>query len=140
VKSDAVYRLVKSLLEKDVPIHGVGLQMHVSIEYSPAPQDIGANIKRLNDLGLEVHVTEMDVRLRLPAESTDLVRQAEIYRDVLKACLSSEKCTAFVMWGFTDRYSWIPGFFSGYGSALIFHESYSPKPAYYYILKSLIDP
>ncbi len=140
VKSDAVYNLVKNLLEKGVPIHGVGLQMHVSTEYYPAPQDIAANIKRLSDLGLEIHITEMDVRVRLPAKSADLVRQAEIYRDVLMVCLSSEKFTAFVMWGFTDRYSWIPGFFSGYGSALIFDENYHPKPAYYYILKSLMQP
>ncbi|MBO3841491.1 MAG: endo-1,4-beta-xylanase [Candidatus Brockarchaeota archaeon] len=140
VKSDAVYNLVKSLLEKGVPIHGVGLQMHVSTEHYPTPQEISANIKRLSDLGLDIHITEMDVRLKLPAESADLVRQAEIYRDVLMVCLSSEKCTAFVMWGFTDRYSWIPEFFSGYGSALIFDESYNPKPAYYYILKSLIRP
>jgi len=34
VKSNAVYNLVKRLLEKDVPIHGVGL-MHVSLENPP---------------------------------------------------------------------------------------------------------
>ncbi|NHV99577.1 MAG: endo-1,4-beta-xylanase [Thaumarchaeota archaeon] len=140
VKSDAVYNLVKTLLEKGVPIHGVGLQMHVSTEHYPAPQEVVANIKRLGDLGLEVHITEIDVRIRLPADSKSLVKQAEIYRDMLKACLSSKKCTAFVMWGFTDRYSWIPGFFNGYGSALIFDENYNPKPAYYYILRTLMEP
>ncbi|MBS7648514.1 endo-1,4-beta-xylanase, partial [Candidatus Bathyarchaeota archaeon] len=45
----------------------------------------------------------------------------------------------FVMWGFTDEYSWIPSYFSGYGAALIFDESYRPKPAYYYIVKVLIE-
>jgi len=140
VKSDAVYNLVKTLLEKGVPIHGVGLQMHISTEYYPAPQQVAANIKRLGDLGLEIHITEIDVRIRLPADSKSLIRQAEIYRDMLEVCLSYKKCTAFVMWGFTDRYSWIPGFFSGYGSALIFDEHYNPKPAYYYILRLLMEP
>lgn len=136
-KSDAVYNLVKNLLEKGVPIHGVGLQMHVSVEWPPNTNDIYANIKRLNELGLEVHITEMDVRIREPATDEDLIRQAEIYRNVLKVCLNAKNCKAFVMWGFTDRYSWIPFFFSGYGSALIFDEDYQPKLAYQYLLTTL---
>ena len=139
VKSNAVYNLVKNLLEKGVPIHGVGLQMHVSLESPPNPQEVAANIKRLNELGLFVHITEMDVRIKTPPRWEDFVRQAEIYYNILKVCLSADNCKAFIMWGFTDKYSWIPGFFSGYGSALIFDESYSPKPAYYYIAKALIE-
>lgn len=138
-KSDSVYNLIKSLLECGVPIHGVGLQMPVSLEYFPSTQSVAANLKRLNDLGLDVHVTEMDVRIRMPVTSEELTRQAEIYRDILKACLSAKNCTAFVIWGFTDRYSWIPSFFSGYGSALIFDELYEPKPAYYYIFQTLME-
>lgn len=139
VKSDAVYNLIKGLLENGVPVHGVGLQMHVSVENPPAPSEVLANIKRLNDLGLVVHITEMDVRVRTPPQWEDLVRQAEIYRDILKVCLSAGNCKVFVMWGFTDKYSWIPSYFSGYGAALIFDESYRPKPAYYYIVKVLIE-
>jgi len=120
-----------------VPIHGVGIQMHASLDNFPAPENIAANIKRFNNLGLEVHITEMDVRLKLPPAREDLIKQAEIYRDMLKICLSSQKCTAFIIWGVTDRYSWIPDTFKGYGSALIFDESYNPKPAYYYLLKTL---
>jgi endo-1,4-beta-xylanase len=111
--------------------------MHASLDNFPAPENIAANIKRFNNLGLEVHITEMDVRLKLPPAREDLIKQAEIYRDMLKICLSSQKCTAFIIWGVTDRYSWIPDTFKGYGSALIFDESYNPKPAYYYLLKTL---
>lgn len=139
VKSNATYNLVKSLLEKGVPIHGVGLQMHLSLENPLNPQEVEANIKRLNDLGLEVHITEMDVRIRMPARWEDLIEQAKIYRDILRACLSVERCKAFVIWGFTDKYSWIPGHFSGYGAALIFDESYVPKPAYYFIAETLVE-
>jgi len=32
--ADAIYDLVKGLLERGVPIHGVGLQMHISLESS----------------------------------------------------------------------------------------------------------
>jgi hypothetical protein len=34
------------------------------------------------------------------------------------------------MWGFTDKYSWIPGSFPGWGDALIYDTNYQPKPAY----------
>jgi endo-1,4-beta-xylanase len=133
-KSDAVYNLVKNLTESGVPIDGVGLQMHTSLESPPVFEDIAANFKRLNDLGLEVQVTELDVRIRVPATTADLTQQANIYRDMLDVCLSADDCTAFVMWGFTDRYSWIPSANPGYGSALIFDESYNPKLAYYALI------
>jgi endo-1,4-beta-xylanase len=137
VKSDAVYNLVKNLTESGVPINGVGLQMHLSLDSPPAMKDVAANIKRLNDLGLDVQVTEMDVRVRTPATANDLIQQANIYRDVLEVCLSANKCTAFVMWEFTDLYSWIPNSFPGYGSATIFDDLYNPKPAYYTLLSTL---
>jgi len=138
-KSDAVYNLVKGLLERGVPIHGVGLQMHVSLEYSPKPEEVAANIKRLGNLGLEVHITEMDVRIKLPVSKEKLSEQARIYGEIFKVYLDAENCTAFVMWGFTDRYSWIPSFFSGYGAALIFDGSYRPKQAYYALWRALVN-
>jgi endo-1,4-beta-xylanase len=134
-KSDRVYTLVKGMLERDVPIHGVGLQMHIPVDKVPA--GLQANIQRLADLGLEVHITELDVRI--PGELTleKLNRQAETYRQVLEACLAVEKCTAFITWGFTDRYSWVPGFFAGWGSALLFDSHYRPKPAYEALMEAL---
>lgn len=128
-KWDATYALVRDLLQRGVPIHGVGLQMHVSLDSCPEPQDVAANIERLAALGLEVHITEMDVRIEMPATQEELDKQACIYRDMLRVCLSAENCTAFVLWGFADSHSWIPDFFQGCGAALIFDEAYDPKPA-----------
>jgi endo-1,4-beta-xylanase len=139
-KSDAIYRLLKDLLQRGVPVQGVGLQMHISLDSPPRAADIAANIQRLGELGLEVHITEMDVRARTPASAADLERQAAVYRSVLGACLDSPYCKAFVLWGFTDRYSWIPGFFQGYGSALIFDEAFAPKPAYQALKDGLAGP
>ena len=59
-----------------------------------------------------------------------LAAQAQLYREMLSACLAAMKCTAFVMWGFTDRYSWIPQFTGHPDAPLIFDKSYRPKPAY----------
>lgn len=131
-KSDAIYNLLKGLLQRGVPVNGVGLQMHVSIDAYPDPQDVLANMKRLVALGLEVQITEMDVQIQhdhRPMEQR-LEAQAQIYRDMLSACLAAKNCTAFAMWGFIDRYSWIPQFTGHPDAPLIFDESYRPKPAY----------
>lgn len=130
-KSDAVYALVSDLIDDGVPIDGVGFQAHLSTEYgAPSASDLAANMQRFGDLGLQVAITELDVRIPLPASSQELSEQADIYRRMLNACLDATNCSTFTMWGFTDRYSWVPDTFEGEGAALIFDEEYTPKPAY----------
>lgn len=132
-KSDAIYALVKGLLQRGAPINGVGLQMHVNIEKYPKPQDVLANMQRLAALGLEVQITEMDVRIQGDARpmQAKLDTQSIIYRDMLSTCLSVIQCTAFVMWGFTDAHSWIPAATGHPDAPLIFNEQYRSKPAYF---------
>lgn len=95
---------------------------------------MAANIKRITDLGLDVHITELDVRLPVDssgiASSSSLATQAQIYHDIVAMCLKYPRCRAVQTWGFTDRYSWIPGTYPGTGAALEFDASYQPKPAY----------
>ncbi len=140
-KSDAIYTLVKGLLQRGIPISGVGLQMHVSLKTSPKPQDVLTNMKRLTALGLEVQITEMDVAIQgdpRPMEEK-FAAQAQIYRDMLSVCLSVRNCTAFVMWGFTDRYSWIPLATGHPDAPLIFDGEYRAKPAYYGLVDVLSE-
>jgi endo-1,4-beta-xylanase len=138
-KSDAIYNLVKSLLEKGVPIHGIGLQMHIRVEWHPDPQSVAENIRRFRELGLRVEITEMDVAIRLPVSEEELTKQAEIYKEIFKAYLDSDSPQAFIMWGFTDKHSWIPYAFPGYGAALVFDENYNPKPAYYALIEAMLE-
>lgn len=134
-KSDALYIIVRDFKRRGVPIDGIGLQMHI-LSLAINAHAVAANIQRFVKLGVQVHITEMDVALPVDAEgnvrhSDDLVRQAQIYRDIAKACLRNSGCTAFQTWGFTDKYSWI-GWFTQHrkGAALPFDREYRPKPAY----------
>jgi endo-1,4-beta-xylanase len=129
-KSDGVYDLVQGMLERGVPIHGVGLQMHIAASGGPSKRAFLENMSRLAELGLEVHITELDVRIHGDPTASKLERQAETYRDVIKLCLEADNCTSFIMWGFTDRYSWIPSWRPGFGHGLIFDDQYQSKPAY----------
>jgi endo-1,4-beta-xylanase len=131
-KSDAIYKMAQDFKSRGVPLDGIGLQMHLTAQPPPF-SSMEANIKRLTDLGLEVQITELDVRLPVDAtgaaSAADLATESRIYRQVAALCLGSARCTALQTWGFTDKYSWIPGEYHGLGAALEFDFHYAPKPA-----------
>jgi endo-1,4-beta-xylanase len=57
--------------------------MHVGVQrpVAPTPADLRANLRRLGDLGLEVTITEMDVRLdgATGGAAEVLKRQGQVY-------------------------------------------------------------
>ena len=136
-KSDAVYRLVAGLKHRGVPIDGVGLQSHFVGLIGPTKAQAEANMARLGALGLEVAVTEMDVALVVPDASSALQTEARIYGYMFSACQAEPNCHTFVVWEFTDKYSWIPGAMPGFGAADLFDASVQPKPAYFTLLHDL---
>lgn len=141
-KSQAIYVMIQSLLKMDIPIDGVGLQMHVFLDGPPTPQELAENIRRLADLGLQVHITEMDVRTYTSQASPEekMAAQAEVYRAALAVCLQAPNCNVFVTWGLSDRYSWISGYFKTPDAPLLFDESGQPKPAFQAVLEELQAP
>ena len=137
-KSDAIYAMVRDFRQRGVPIDGVGFQMHI-VHLHADVASISANIKRFTALGVQVHITEMDVALPVDAEGNaraeDLPLQADLYRQIATACvthrLSDSGCTAIQTWGFTDKYSWIGSHSKKtQGAALLFDRNYRAKPAY----------
>lgn len=140
-KSDAIYRMVKDFRSRGVPIDGIGMQMHIG-NLHPDIASISANIGRFTALGVQVHITELDVALPVDSSGNprqdDLLLQAEIYRQIASACLSHPGCTAIQTWGFTDKYSWIGSHsHHTHGAALPFDRNYRPKPAYASLLNAL---
>ncbi|MBN1285750.1 MAG: endo-1,4-beta-xylanase [Anaerolineae bacterium] len=142
-KSDAVYDLVKGMIERGVPIHGVGLQMHIRLgtfreSGGLSTASVAENIERLGALGLQVHITEMDVRTGGINTDAAFAEQAQIYYHALTVCLEAKACTALLTWGFTDQHTWIRVNLGEVNDRpLIFDEDYQPKPAYYGLRKAL---
>ncbi len=147
-KASKLYAYVSDLVTRGVPIDGVGIQMHWGMTMAdlalPSPEwqlrleeaaaSLRANLQRFNDLGLDVRVTELDVALPdgPPCSSEqDLARQAEVFVLALRTCFEARRCPSFNLWGFTDKYSWIPEARPGYGCATIMDSNYVPKPAYH---------
>ncbi|KAH8555875.1 endo-1,4-beta-xylanase precursor [Umbelopsis sp. PMI_123] len=112
-KSDAVYALVKDMKSRGIPIDGVGLQMHINTNATSyiTRASVGCNIKRLGDLGLEVHITEMDVRCRAGLSDTCDQRLKAYVKIQIAACLDYPGvCKALLTWGYTDKYTWLDTF------------------------------
>ena len=132
-KSDAYFELAQDLLADGVPLHGMGFQGHLSMAY-PKPGTMTANFSRFADLGLEVAVTEADVRMSVDddgaASAGDLAVQSEYFVELLDACLAVESCRSFTVWGLGDAYSWVPHFFSGEGAATLLDDEFAVKPAF----------
>jgi endo-1,4-beta-xylanase len=126
-KMRALYDLIAALKRDGVPIDGVGLQSHFVAGATPA--DFGAVAQKFGSLGVDVAVTELDLRIRLPADDKALATQADDYASVVRACRETPRCVGVTTWGVADDRSWVPSFFSGYGAALAFDENYRPKPA-----------
>ncbi|MBD7918824.1 endo-1,4-beta-xylanase [Cellulomonas sp. Sa3CUA2] len=132
-KSDAYLALATELLAAGAPLGGFGVQGHLSTQY-PFPGDLETNLRRFTDLGLEVAITELDVRVPVDAagraEPDDVEKQVEYYGRAVDACVAVERCTSLTLWGVTDRYSWVPGWSPGEGAATVLDEDLAVKPAF----------
>jgi endo-1,4-beta-xylanase len=145
-KRERVYRLLKELLAKGVPVNAVGIQAHWSL-FEPTVNDLEATLNRFSSLGLKIQVTEMDisvypweknVRQKRPGESDTYTpemeqKQAEKYAAYFKVFRKYKKViTGVTFWNTTDKYTWlnhypVPG---RKNYPLLFDENAQPKKAY----------
>jgi endo-1,4-beta-xylanase len=143
-KSDAIYAMVKDFRQRGIPMDGVGFQMHI-LNLAPDFASIAANFARFSKLGVQIHVTEMDVALPVDEhgkvrDAGDLARQADIYRNIAEICLRTRGCTALQTWGVTDKYSWLGwATHKNKGAGLLFDRGYQPKPAYHALIQVLTE-
>jgi len=65
VKSDKVFNYIKELKARGCPIDGVGFQSHFDLSFGDDFEGLRANMKRYAEIGVKVHITEMDVSCNL---------------------------------------------------------------------------
>ncbi|WP_082865797.1 endo-1,4-beta-xylanase [Paenibacillus crassostreae] len=141
LKRDKIYKLLKSLIDQDVPIHGVGLQAHWNL-YDPSLDDIRSAIEKYASLGLKLQLTELDVsvfrfddkRIDLTVAPEELLElQAERYEGMFKILKEyRDEITSVTFWGAADDYTWLDDFpVRGRKNwPFLFNELHQPKPAY----------
>jgi endo-1,4-beta-xylanase len=132
-RSDALLALVRGLRAAGVPLDGVGLEGHFVL--GEVPPSLQAGLARFGALGVEVRLTEVDVRVPSPATAESLAAQGTDYATVTAACRSTAACTGITTWGFTDKYTPVGG---AWTALLLYTADYQPKPAYRGVLDTLI--
>jgi endo-1,4-beta-xylanase len=130
-KSDAIYAMAKDFKRRGVPLDGIGFQTHITLQFDNPSRlaSYAANLERFAKLGLELHITELDIRLA-DSSAASLTAQAKLYGEITTLCVQQPACKLVQTWGFTDKHSWIPHFYKGMGWALLWDDKYQKKPAY----------
>jgi endo-1,4-beta-xylanase len=103
-------KLLEDLKRKNVPVDAVGLQAHLDLRKGPLHREgIRHLLRDLDDLGLDVVVTELDVTeadTSLPVERRDSL-VADEARRYLEIVLDFSHIKGVNTWGLSDAYSWL---------------------------------
>ena len=124
-KRGRVVALLRDLINEGVPIHGIGIQGHWGVN-GPSVSEIEDGIRLYADMGLEIHITELDVGMdgRTPEE------QAERYRELFELFKKySYAITNVTLWGIADDASWRSN-----DNPLLFDRTHKPKPAFWAVV------
>ena len=126
-KRDGIVALLKPIKEAG-NIDGVGMQSHFDTK-RPLEGDSGymtAVRKFRDELGLELHVTELDIGI---AEGDTRESQGQYYQEFMEALLKEKRdganITSVTFWGLTDGLSW-----RAEEQCLLFDDDLSRKPAF----------
>jgi endo-1,4-beta-xylanase len=164
-RRNRVVQLIGNLLDKGVPIHGIGLQGHWDLGLDNPPlADLEASILAYSNLGLKVMITELDINVLPRAKGyygADISLNYELqdklnpYTEGLPDSMQKkltdryvelftvlnkhkDKISRVTFWGIYDGQSWLNHWpVRGRTSyPLLFDRQYLPKPAFYAIIKN----
>nr|AGO43919.1 endoxylanase [Anoxybacillus sp. Ip-C] len=141
-KREKIYKLVKSLLEKHIPVDGIGLQAHWSLT-RPTLEEIRLAIERYASLGVQLHITELDISMfEFDDHRNDLIKptdqmvdkQAERYEQIFSLFKEySDVIQNVTFWGIADDYTWLDNFpvKQRKNWPFLFDENHQPKATYW---------
>jgi endo-1,4-beta-xylanase len=156
-KRDGAVRLVKSLLDRGIPVRAIGSQEHLKLT-TPTAAQVDSSIRAFATLGVKVNMTELDIDLLPPATrntGADVsmragpapnlnpytaglpdsmqAKLARRYEDLFRVYLANKDAIdRITFWGVGDGDSWLNGWpVPGRTSyPLLFDRQLGKKPAY----------
>lgn len=103
-------RLIERLRKSGAPLDGLGLQGHLDLRKGTiAAASIAAFLKEVAGMGLEIVVTELDVKesdYAAPVDVRDRMVADEVRR-YLDVVLAEKGVSGVLTWGLGDRQSWL---------------------------------
>ncbi|MEO1237197.1 MAG: endo-1,4-beta-xylanase [Planctomycetota bacterium] len=113
-RQDAYAAIIQDLLDRDAPLAGIGMQVHMGEDFTP-PTKVWEVLDRFAAFGLPIQITEFDVN------TEDLKTQADYTRDFYLAVMAHPAVQSVTTWGFWGAKMWVPG-------AEMWHEDWTIKP------------
>jgi endo-1,4-beta-xylanase len=149
-KIDRVYRLLKQLKEKGVPVDAVGIQGHWSI-FGPSKDQLEYAINKFASLGLKIQITELDISLykweknRREKTAADVdnftpeleQKQSDEYKMIFDVLREHKKdITGVTFWNISDKYTWLDNYpvRGRKNFPLLFDTNLQPKKAYWKVV------
>lgn len=140
-KTTNLLAMLDGMKTRGVPITGVGFQMHVLLDW-PSVSTIEAAMKAVADRGLKVKISEFDVRVNNPYNSSAPVYtsltpaaaalQKERYRQIVASYMKvvpPAQRAGITIWGVWDTDSWLNTADSP-DWPLLFDANFQAKPAW----------
>ena len=141
-KRQACLNLLQMLRDNNAPIDGIGMQAHYKLnEYLEDKElflkNFEDSIKAFINAGVDIQITELDIRYEGEFNDRTEFLQAEMYGEIFKICRKYAKTdgvehgiTSVTTWGVYDgcNGAWAPNY-----NTLIFGSDKTPKQAYYNI-------
>ncbi|EAU43216.1 endo-1,4-beta-xylanase [Fulvimarina pelagi HTCC2506] len=103
-------QLVRQLQDGGIDIRGVGIQGHLYVGREIDKEGLEAFHRELDRLGVALLVTELDV-IDLESSTDPAIMDEAAYsivKDFLDGIFAWKRPEMVVVWGITDRYTWIP--------------------------------
>ena len=143
----ALLNLLDSFQQRKLPVAAIGLQAHLRLGQPFREELYRKFLREIAARGVKILITELDIRDH--AAPSDVAQRdqavADAYAQYLAPALDEPAVAALVLWGLSDRYSWLtmrkgPQYDRADGlpaRPLPFDTEYRPKPAYWAVLKAL---
>ena len=120
-KLNTTIRFLAEMLDRGVPVQGVGIQGHWHYNY-PDEETLRAAIESYAALGLDIELTELDISAYAPGECTEtgdffrempedrIRRQTERYREIFRIAADYPQVKNITTWGIADNHTWLDNF------------------------------
>ncbi|MEP6845182.1 MAG: endo-1,4-beta-xylanase [Panacibacter sp.] len=145
-KTDSIIAMVNDLKARNIPISGLGIQMHTDINASKP--GITNAIQKLAATGLLIHISELDISVN-PSNNQSVVfsdalaqQQADRYAFIVqqyKLFVPVAQQYGITTWNVGDKDSWIRSYLNHKDWPLLFDDNYKRKTAFYRYRNALME-
>lgn len=143
-KRGKIIETVQGMIRRGAPIDGIGLQCHYNL-YEPSVDELKRSIELYADLGLRIHITEMDISMFRNGDQSNPGKptrrmcelQAELYDSFFKVFREyKEVIDCVTLWGVADDDTWLDNFpvRNRKNWPLLFDVEHKPKEAFHRIM------